>query len=135
MPDPTPIMYLTAGEVFAFNREILRQAGQPSATLRDRGLLESAVQRPQNAAHYASADLVEQAALYMMGIAANHPFMDGNKRTGYISGMTFLRINGYVNVDANLNDAQVGVWLEQVVSREMTVEAFIEHLRNWLAGS
>lgn len=63
-----PIIYLTAGEVLAFNREILRRAGQPSALLRERGLLESAVQRPQNAAYYAGVDLVEQAALYMVGI-------------------------------------------------------------------
>jgi|SRR5579872_4710664 len=133
MADLRPIIYLTAGEVLAFNREILRRAGQPSALLRERGLLESAVQRPQNAAYYAGADLVEQAALYMVGIADNHPFVDGNKRTGYISGMTFLQLNGYLEVDASLNDTQMGVWLEQVVNRAMPFEAFIEHLRNRLA--
>lgn len=133
MADLRPIIYLTAGEVLAFNREILRRAGQPSALLRERGLLESAVQRPQNAAYYANADLIEQAALYMIGIALNHPFVDGNKRTGYISGMTFLHVNGYLEVDASLNDAQMGAWLEQVVSRAMPFEAFVERLRNRLA--
>lgn len=133
MADLRPIIYLTAGEVLAFNREILRRAGQPSALLRERGLLESAVQRPQNAAYYANADLIEQAALYMIGIALNHPFVDGNKRTGYISGMTFLHVNGYLEVDASLNDAQMGALLEQVVSRAMPFEAFVERLRNRLA--
>jgi death on curing protein len=79
--DPHPIIYLTVGEVIAFHAEILRRAGQLSTQLRDRGLLESALQRPQNAAYYEGADAVTQAALYMIGIALNHPFVDGNKRT------------------------------------------------------
>lgn len=130
-----PIIYLTAGEVITFNQEILQRAGasrQIATFLRERGLLESAVQRPQNAAFYADADLITQAALYMVGIALNHPFVDGNKRTGYISGMTFLQVNGFLahlNLEVSLNDAQVGVWVEQVVSRQMTFAAFVEHLR------
>jgi death-on-curing protein len=130
-----PIIYLTAGEVITFNQEILRRAGasrQIAAFLRERGLLESAVQRPQNAAYYAGADLITQAALYMVGIALNHPFVDGNKRTGSISGLTFLRVNGFLahlDLEVSLNDAQMGVWVEQVVSRQMTFDAFAEHLR------
>lgn len=136
-----PIIYLTAGEVLAFNREILTQAGMPDETdtfLRDRGLLESAVQRPQNAAYYAAADLITQAALYMVGIALNHPFVDGNKRTGYISGMTFLRINGFLDTlsaDVILDDVQMGVWLEQAVSHQIAFETFAEHLRKRLSPS
>ncbi len=133
MADVRPIIYLTVAEVERFNQEILQRAGQPSALLRERGLLESAVQYPQTAAYYAGADLVTQAALYMVGIARNHPFVDGNKRTGYISGMTFLHLNGYVTVDARLNDAELGVWLEQVVSRQLTFEVFVERLRQRLA--
>src|SRR6185437_17097914 len=108
-----PIVYLTAGEVITFNQEILRRAGasrQIATFLRERGLLESAVQRPQNTAYYAGADLITQAALYMTGIALNHPFVDGNKRTGYISGMTFLHVNGFLdslNSTVGLNDAQM----------------------------
>jgi death on curing protein len=132
MAGPRPIIYLTAGEVTAFNREILRRAGQPSGLLRERGLLESAVQRPQNAAYYVGADLITQAALYMVGIALNHPFVDGNKRTGYVAGMTFLRVNGFLSLDASLNDAQMGVWLEQVVAHAMTFEAFVDRLKERL---
>ncbi len=76
MTDPKPIMYLTAGEVIAFHSVIMLKAGQLPAALRDRGLLESAVQRPQNAAYYEGADVITQAALYMVGIALNHPFVD-----------------------------------------------------------
>jgi death-on-curing family protein len=123
-----PLNYLTAGEVRRFNQEILRRAGQSSAFLREEGLLESAVQRPQNAAYYAEADLLTQAALYMVGIALNHPFVDGNKRTGYVSGMTFLRLNGVTSADVRLNDAEVGAWLEQLVSRQLDFQTFIERL-------
>jgi hypothetical protein len=76
MADLRPIIYLTAGEVERFHEQIMRSTGQSSAFLRDRGLLESAVLRPQTAAYYAGADLITQAALYMIGIALNHPFVD-----------------------------------------------------------
>lgn len=134
--DALPLIYLTAGEVLAFNREILRRAGQqPSALLRERGLLESAVLRPQNAAYYESADVMTQAALYMVAIALNHPFVDGNKRTGYISGMTFLHVNGIVAATPSLDDTQLGMWVEQVVNRTVAFETFVERLRERLARS
>lgn len=128
MAVPHPISYLTAGEVTAFNRAILARASQSSPLLREPGLLISALQRPQNAAYYADADIITQAALYMVGIALNHPFADGNKRTGFIAGMTFLRVNGYLSLDASLNDAVMGIWLEEVVSRAMTFEEFLRRL-------
>jgi death-on-curing protein len=96
-------------------------------------LFESAILRPQNAAYYEGADVITQATLYMVGFALIHPFTDGSKRTGYISGMTFLQINGIVDVMASLNDAQMGIWLEQVVTRTLTFEAFAERLRERLA--
>lgn len=133
MADISPVTYLTAAEVERFNQEILRRAGQPSALLRERGLLESAVQRPQNAPYYAGADLIIQAALYMVGIALNYPFVDGNKRTGYITGMTFLQLNGAIQANARLNDVEFGIWLEQVVSRQLTFDAFVRRLRHRLA--
>ena len=63
MSDSQPIRYLTSGEIEYFNQEIVRRAGQTSSLVRERGLLESAVQRPVTAAYYASADLITQAAL------------------------------------------------------------------------
>ena len=64
--------------------------------LRDRGLLESALARPRQ--HYAyvnTSDAVEMAALYTVGIVRNHPFVDGNKRAGFVAGILFLELNGF----------------------------------------
>ena len=52
--------------------------------------------RPQHAAYYANADLAEQAASLLWGIAQNQPFIDGNKRTALVVTLTFLELNGYV---------------------------------------
>jgi hypothetical protein len=71
----------------------------------------------------------------MVGIALNHPFVNGNKRTGYIAGMTFLQFNGYIDIDVSLNDAQLGVWLEQVVAHKLTFEEFVKHLSEQLHGA
>ncbi len=135
MADIRPVIYLTAGEVESFNQQILLRAGQQPGPVRDRGLLEGAVQRPQNAAYYSGADLVIQAALYMVGIALNHPFIDGNKRTGYISGMTFLQVNGDITANAAFNDPELGVWLEHVVSRQLSFEDFVQRLRTRLEST
>lgn len=64
--------------------------------LRDGGLLKSALARPQQ--HFAygeSPDIVDMAAAYTWGIVRNHPFLDGNKRTGFVVGVLFLELNGY----------------------------------------
>ena len=62
--------------------------------IRDAGLLESALMRPLNAWSYGETDLCALAALYAEGIARNHPFVDGNKRTGFLAAYTFLALNG-----------------------------------------
>ena len=62
--------------------------------VRDDGLLESALQRPQNKLAYGQPDLAELAAAYAYGIARNHPFIDGNKRTSLVTSFTFLYVNG-----------------------------------------
>jgi death-on-curing protein len=67
-----------------------------AAGLRDDALLKSALARPQQ--HYAygsSPDVVDLAAIYTAGIVQNHPFIDGNKRTGFVVGILFLELNGY----------------------------------------
>ena len=64
--------------------------------LRDRGLLESALARPrQHHAYAKTPDVVEMAALYTAGIVRNHPFVDGNKRTGFVIGVLFLELHGF----------------------------------------
>jgi death on curing protein len=87
------VIYLTADEVWAINEQILHGSGG-MANLRDRGVLESAVVRPQMRAFYENADLVDQAATLIIGLALAHAIVDGNKRTAAIAGDTFLRLNG-----------------------------------------
>lgn len=64
--------------------------------LRDGGLLQSALARPRHLFAYSERpDLIELAAAYIAGIVRNHPFVDGNKRTGFVVGVLFLETNGY----------------------------------------
>jgi len=62
--------------------------------IRDAGLLESALARPQNLFAYGEADICVLAAAYAAGIVRNHPFVDGNKRTGFLAAYSFLAVNG-----------------------------------------
>jgi death on curing protein len=75
-------------------RSIARHGGLRG--LRDEGLLESALARPHNILHYESnVSLSRLAAAYAIGIARNHPFLDGNKRTAFAALGTFLKSNGW----------------------------------------
>lgn len=74
-------------------RTIERQGG--SSGIRDEGLLESALARPQNFYAYGEHDIYALAAAYAEGIARNHAFIDGNKRAAYIASGLFLFQNGY----------------------------------------
>lgn len=73
-------------------RQIQRHGG--GVGLRDDGLLESALARPQNLAAYGDPSTFDLAASYAFGIARNHPFVDGNKRTAFVAAALFLRANG-----------------------------------------
>ncbi len=67
-----------------------------AAGVRDDTLLQSALARPQQIHAYANApDRLDLAAAYTAGIVRNHPFIDGNKRTGFVIGILFLELNGY----------------------------------------
>ena len=63
---------------------------------RDQGLLESALARPINAWGYGMDDLASLAAAYAFGVARNHPFIDGNKRTAWVLARLFLQLNGQI---------------------------------------
>jgi death-on-curing protein len=79
--------------------------------VRDLGLLESALPRPKNLLAYAeqAPSLAELAAAYAKGIVANHPFVDGNKRTAFIVSVTFLRLNG-LRLTASKEDRVLTFW-------------------------
>jgi death-on-curing protein len=66
-----------------------------SSGLRDAGLLEAALARPRHLAAYGTPDLADLAAGYGVGLARNHPFVDGNKRAAFLAVGMFLRLNGY----------------------------------------
>jgi death on curing protein len=97
--------------------------------VRDLGLLESAMARPQNLAQYGELDIAELAASYAFGIARNHPFVDGNKRTAAVVSETFLVLNGgsLLASDAELVVAFVALAAGELSEEELT-NWFREHL-------
>lgn len=101
-------IWIAEAEVLAIHERMLALYGGP-AGIRDEALLKSALARPQQ--HFAYADrpdVVEMAALYTAGVVRNHPFVDGNKRTGFVLGVLFLELNGY-NFTATEEDATQAV--------------------------
>jgi death-on-curing protein len=80
--------------VLAIHNEQLAEHGGLTG-IRDEGLLESALARPLNLAAYHTPDCADLAAAYGFGIARNHPFMDGSKRTAFVAIELFLAMNGY----------------------------------------
>ena len=85
--------WLEIGLVLDFHAELLALFGGPDG-VRDIGLLESELARPVNRFAYGETDLSNLAAAYGFGIAKNHPFVDGNKRTALASMIVFLGLNG-----------------------------------------
>ncbi len=75
------------------DRQLAEHGG--TAGIRDMGLIESALARPRNLASYSASDVFDLAAEYGYGIARNHGFIDGNKRTAYVVTLLFLRLNGH----------------------------------------
>lgn len=98
--------------------------------IREAGLLESAMARPQNLALYSNPDLSELAASYAYGIARNHPFVDGNKRTAAVVSETFLVLNG-----GNLlaNDAELVVAFIALAAGELSEDELTDWFRSHLA--
>jgi death-on-curing protein len=86
-------IWIDTADVHAFHQELLTMFGG-LAGVRDEGLLDSALSRPQHLFAYENADLFELAAAYALGIVKNHPFLDGNKRSGFMAAALFLEVNG-----------------------------------------
>lgn len=80
--------------VLAIHDRLLVEHGGAEG-VRDESLLRSALARPLNHIAYASSDIVDLAAKYTAVIVQNHPFVDGNERTGFVIGVLFLELNGY----------------------------------------
>jgi death on curing protein len=97
-----------------------------AAGLRDEGLLESALARPLNLAAYGSPDVHDLAASYGVGLAKNHPFVDGNKRAAFLAVGVFLSLNGW-RLTATVADATLAMLA--VAAGQMDEIAFARWLR------
>jgi death on curing protein len=85
--------WLSRQMIGSMHAELIREHGG-SLGVRDEGLIESGLARPQNKWNYGETDLTNLAAAYCFGLAKNHGFVDGNKRIAFIAAYVFLRING-----------------------------------------
>ena len=95
--------------------------------VRDMGLLESALARPQQLFTYGKKPgIAELAAAYMVGIIRNHPFIDGNKRTGFVIGVLFLELNGYRFMASEEDAAQAVLSLADGSFGEDALAAWIQ---------
>jgi death on curing protein len=88
------MIWLERRDVEAFHATQIAEFGG-LAGLRDAGGLESALARPRNLVAYGKPTAFELAAAYAFGIAKNHPFLDGNKRTAFVTSIVFLELNGF----------------------------------------
>lgn len=119
------VNWLRIVDVLGAHTKVIEFSGG-SDGLRDIGLLESALARPQNLAAYApDTPLTRLAAAYGFGIAANHPFVDGNKRTAFIAVALFLDING-VQLDTSEEDKYVTMM--SLAAGDLNEQAFAEWL-------
>jgi len=107
------------------DRQISRHGG--ASGTRDPALLEAACARPLNQAGYGDPDAYALAAAYAFGIAKAHAFVDGNKRTAFVTAFTFLRLNG-IEIRP---DPKVGVrMMEHLASNHVSEEEFAAWLRS-----
>ncbi|MDO8776827.1 MAG: type II toxin-antitoxin system death-on-curing family toxin [Burkholderiaceae bacterium] len=101
-----------------------------AAGLRDEGLLDSALARPLNLVAYAGPaeppDIAALAASYTVGLAKNHPFVDGNKRAAFLATGLFLYLNGY---SLNTSQADATITMLAVASGDLTENEFAAWLR------
>ena len=87
-------VWIDASVILAVHDEQLAEHGG-GAGVRDAGLMESALAKPINLAAYGDPDVADLAAAYGFGLARNHPFVDGNKRTAFVAVELFLALNGW----------------------------------------
>lgn len=121
-----PIWVQTRAVYIIHDRQIARHGG--ASGVRDEGLLQNALQRPVNKWQYEHADTFECAAAYAFGIAKAHAFVDGNKRTAFVTSVTFLRLNGWHFVT---EPAEGVAFMEDLASGVVSEEKF----KNWLEQS
>ncbi len=123
--------WLDVRSVIDMHAEQIARFGGPDG-IRDSGLLESALARPQNKWQYGENDMAILAAAYAFGLARNHPFVDGNKRIAFHAMMTFLRLNKVMFRPAQ---AQASAIILALAAGEVGEEGLTRWVRdNWPKG-
>lgn len=103
-----------------------------SAGVRDAGALLSALARPQNLAAYGDPDAADLAAAYAFGVARNHPFVDGNKRTAWVLARLFLEKNG---IGLRFQQAQAVIVMLDLAAGELTENELADWFRERIRRS
>lgn len=118
-------VWVDASVLRAVHEEQLAEHGG-AIGVRDAGLFESALARPMQLAAYGEPDAAALAAAYGFGLARNHPFVDGNKRTAFVAVELFLSLNGYELV---AGDMDCVLTMLKVASGELPESEFADWLR------
>ena len=113
--------------VAVHEEQLAEHGGAPG--VRDEGLFESALARPQQLANYGTPDAADLAAAYAFGLARNHPFIDGNKRTAYVAAELFLMLNGF---DMIASDESAVLTTLALAAGDINEAAFADWLRRHL---
>ena len=120
-----PVQFLTLDEVLEIHHKLIATFGGPLG-IRDMGMLESALYRPQTGYYQ---DLVEMAAALFESLLMNHPFIDGNKRIAFFATDIFLRLNGW-KFSVNANQAHHFI-IKELENRQNS----FDNLKNWIQNS
>ena len=122
---PPTWVWVEASVLSAVHEEQLAEHGGPSG-IRDAGLLESALARPQQLASYGEPDLPQLVASLAYGIARNHPFVDGNKRTAFVAMELMLWLNQHM---LTADDASCVLTVLALASGELSEDALAQWIR------
>jgi death on curing protein len=122
-------VWIDPAVIRAVHDEQLAEHGGAGGT-RDSTLLESALARPLQLAAYGEPDAAALAASYGYGLARNHPFVDGNKRTAFVAVELFLALNGF---ELTADDVSCVLTMLDVAAGEITEEAFAAWVRGHIA--
>jgi death-on-curing protein len=112
--------WLTREAVLAIHAQLLARFGG-SAGIREDNMLESALAKPRQLHAYGQPNVYEMAAAYAFGIVKNHPFVDGNKRAGFVAAYTFLGINGF---DFTAPEEEAVIFTRDLAAGDITLEEY-----------
>ena len=112
--------WLTREAVLAIHAQLLARFGGSSG-IRDDNMLESALAKPRQLHAYGQPNAYEMAAAYAFGIVKNHPFIDGNKRAGFVAAYTFLGING---IDFTASEEEAVIFTRGLAAGDVTIEEY-----------